>query len=54
MNKDLSEAMSIINDKTAMIPEKRHLLAIDEHYQCEIIKIVFEVEQLTHKVLARN
>ncbi len=54
MNKDLAEAMLIIQDRTMMIPEKRHLLAIDEHYQCEIIKIVFEVDQLTHKVLARN
>lgn len=54
MNKDLTEAMAIIKDETGMLPEKRHLLAIDEHYQCEIIKIVFEVDQLTHKVLGRN
>lgn len=54
MNIDLEEAMKIIKGETLMIPEKRHLLAIDEHYQCEIIKIVFEVDQLTHKVLARN
>ncbi len=54
MNNDLAEAMLIIQDKSLMIPEKRHLLAVDEHYQCEIIKIVFEVDQLTHKVLGRN
>ncbi len=51
---DLLEAKQIIRGETAMLPEKRHLVAVDSHYQAEIIKIVFEVDQLTHKVLGRN
>ena len=54
MNQDLEEAVKIIKGETLMIPEKRHLLAIDNHYQSEIIKVVFEVDQLTRRVLARN
>ena len=51
---DLLEARQILKGETAMLPEKRHLVAVDSHYQSEIIKIVFEVDQLTHKVLSRN
>lgn len=51
---DLLEARQIIRGETAMLPEKRHLVAVDSHYQSEIIKIVFEVDQLTHKVLVRS
>lgn len=54
MNSDLAEALQIMTGETAMLPERRHLQAINNHYQSEIIKIAFEVDQLTHKVLGRN
>lgn len=54
MNRDLEEARLILNGQTILLTEKRHLEAMNNYYQAEIIKIVFEVEQLTHKVLARN
>ncbi len=51
---DLAEALQIMTGETAMLPERRHLQAVNNHYQAEIIKIVFEVEQLTHKILGGN
>ncbi len=54
MNLDLQEAYAMLKGETWLLTEKRHLVALNEYYQCEIIKIVFEVDQLTHKILKRN
>ena len=48
------EARMILQGLTGMIVEKAHLEALDEYYQSEIIKLVHDIDQVTHATLKRN
>ncbi|TSA51861.1 MAG: hypothetical protein D4R44_06880 [Actinobacteria bacterium] len=48
------EARSILNNTTAMLPTVAHLAALEEHYQSEIIKICYDMDQMRQAVLKRN
>lgn len=54
MSPDYIEAVQIIKGQTAKLPEKRHLEAIEEHYQSEVIAICHQLNQFTTMVLQRN
>ena len=54
MSPDYLEAVQILKGETAMLPEKRHLEAVEEHYQSEIIKLVWDIDQVTKAALRRN
>lgn len=54
MSEDFAEAIAILSGMSAMLPEKRHLEALDEHYQSEIIRLVFDIDQVTKRALRRN
>jgi hypothetical protein len=54
MSPDYIEAVQIIKGQTALLPEKRHLEAIEEHYQSEVIAICHQLNQFTTMVLQRN
>jgi hypothetical protein len=48
------EAQSILAGTTRLLPEVRHLEALNEHYQSEIIQLVYDIEQVTKVALRRN
>jgi len=48
------EAQAILECRTRRLPEVRHLEALHEHYQSEIIKLVYDIEQVTKAALKRN
>ena len=50
----LAEARAILTGTSALLPEKAHLEALEEFYQCEIIRIVHDIEQVTKATLRRN
>lgn len=54
MSSDYAEAVNILRGETAMLPEKRHLEALEEHYQSELIAICHQLNQFTSAVLRRN
>jgi hypothetical protein len=45
------EAQMILKGLTNMLVEKRHLEALDEHYQVLLINIANDMEQVKRKVL---
>lgn len=54
MSPDYLEAVQILKGETAKLPEKRHLVALEEHYQSEVIAICHQLNQFTSMVLQRN
>lgn len=54
MNNDYAEAKAILAGTSMMLPEKRHLEAIEEHLQCELIRLVYDIDQVAKAALKRN
>lgn len=40
----IDEAFRILKGTTMLLPEKRHLEALNEHYQSEILQIVHDID----------
>ena len=51
-----AEAKIILSLKlnSGLVPDLRHLEALNEHYQCELLRLVHEIDQVTEAVLRRN
>lgn len=47
----LTEALMILQGLTALHPTIEHLRALDEHYECRLIKIANDIEQLKRSIL---
>jgi hypothetical protein len=45
------EARMILQGLTGLLVEKRHLEALEEYYECKLIRIANELEALKHKAL---
>lgn len=54
MSPDYAEAKAILAGTSMMLPEKRHLEALEEHHQCEMIRLVYDIDQVTKAALRRN
>lgn len=53
-SQDYLEAVAIMSGASAMLVELRHLEAMDEHYQCEIIRMAYDMNKVTEEALKRN
>ena len=53
-SQDYVEAREILDGKTNMHIGVRHLEALEEHYQCEILKVAYDMEQLATEFRQRN
>ena len=54
MSPDYLEAKAILAGESMMLPELRHLEAVREHYECELIRLVYDLDQVTKAALKRN
>lgn len=45
------EARMIIQGLTGLLVERRHLEALEELYECKLIKIVHELDDLKRRIL---
>ena len=53
-SQDYVEARAILGGTSLMLPELRHLEALEEHYQSSIIKICYDMDTLTTEFRQRN
>ena len=51
---DYTEALAILRGLSSLLPEVRHLEAVQEYYECELIRMAHEIEQVTKAALQRN
>jgi len=50
----LLEARDILAGRSSLLPERRHLEALHEAHQSELIRIAHEIQQMMDAMLRRN
>ena len=52
LDKDLAEAKEILFGATMLIPERRHLIALQNHFDDSLIVLAMETAKLHDRIMA--
>lgn len=51
---DYTQARAMLNSDLPCDVEKRHLEALEEHYQCELVRVAYDMDKLATELRQRN